>query len=79
MGLVDGTLINVQTVAVRYLVVNTSDPRLGHQVLIAPRWIEDINRLEATVGARPHSSDRQGVAGIGGADDAGSSAGSSHV
>ena len=50
IGHVEAIIIDAQTWAVRYLVVNTSDWWLGHQVLIAPQWIEDISWLEATVG-----------------------------
>lgn len=35
----------------RYLVVNTSDWWLGHQVPVAPAWISDISWLDATVTA----------------------------
>ena len=49
IGHVEGVIVDDDTWAIRYLVVNTSDWWLGHQVLIAPRWIEDISWLEATV------------------------------
>ncbi len=49
IGHVDGIIIDAQTWAIRYLVVNTSDWWLGHQVLIAPQWIEDISWLDATI------------------------------
>jgi len=35
--------------AVRYLVVDTSNWWLGHQVLIAPRWIQHVSWSERTV------------------------------
>lgn len=49
IGHVAGMLIDEQTWAVRYLVVDTSNWWLGHQVLIAPSWITDIDWLDATV------------------------------
>jgi uncharacterized protein YrrD len=49
VGHVEGLIVDDQTWAVRYFVVNTSDWWLGHQVLVAPQWIEDISWLEATV------------------------------
>jgi hypothetical protein len=49
IGHVDGLIVDDETWAIRYLVVNTSDWWLGHQVLIAPQWIADISWLEATV------------------------------
>lgn len=49
IGHVDGMIVDDATWAVRYLVVNTSDWYIGHQVLVAPEWISDISWLEATV------------------------------
>jgi hypothetical protein len=49
VGHVDGMIIDDETWTIRYLVVNTSDWWLGHQVLVAPPWITDISWLEATV------------------------------
>ena len=49
MGHVQGLLLDDDTWAIRYLVVDTSNWWLGHQVLIAPRWIQAINWLDATV------------------------------
>ena len=49
IGHVAGMLIDEQTWAVRYLVVDTSNWWLGHQVLIAPQWIEAVNWLDETV------------------------------
>ena len=49
IGHVDSFLLDDETWSVRYLVVNTSDWWLGHQVLVAPRWIADISWLDATV------------------------------
>jgi len=49
IGHVAGMLIDEQTWAVRYFVVDTSNWWLGHQVLIAPQWIKDMNWLDETV------------------------------
>jgi hypothetical protein len=34
---------------IRFLIVNTSNWWLGHQVLIAPKWIDDVSWTESTV------------------------------
>jgi hypothetical protein len=43
IGHVQAILIDERTWAIRYLIVNTSNWWLGHEVLIAPQWIEEIN------------------------------------
>ena len=42
IGHVAGYLLDPVTWAIRYLVVDTSNWWLGHQVLIAPRWIDAV-------------------------------------
>jgi hypothetical protein len=42
IGHVQGLLIEEKSWAVRYIVVNTSNWWLGHEVLIAPEWIDDV-------------------------------------
>jgi hypothetical protein len=49
MGHVKGLLVDENTWAVRYLVVDTSNWWGGHQVLIAPQWIEHISWHEASI------------------------------
>jgi hypothetical protein len=49
IGHVEGFVVDDESWAIRYLIVNTSDWWLGHQVLIAPPWIADINWIDATV------------------------------
>ncbi len=49
LGHVAGFLIDEDTWTLRYLIVNTSDWWFGHDVLVAPAWIDDISWLEATV------------------------------
>ena len=49
IGHVSGFLLDDQTWAVRYLVVDTSNWWLGHQALIAPQWIEGIRWIDRTV------------------------------
>jgi hypothetical protein len=43
IGHVQGILIDERSWAIRYLIVNTSNWWLGHQVLIAPQWIEGVS------------------------------------
>jgi hypothetical protein len=49
IGHVDGFLVDERTWAIRYLVVNTSNWWLGHQVIIAPAWIRDVSWTSSTV------------------------------
>jgi hypothetical protein len=42
IGHVDGLLVEEKTWAIRYIIVNTSNWWLGHKVLIAPEWINDV-------------------------------------
>jgi hypothetical protein len=49
IGHVAGMLIDEETWAIRYLVVDTSNWWLGHQVLIAPQWIKSVNWFNETV------------------------------
>jgi sporulation protein YlmC with PRC-barrel domain len=49
MGHVQGLLLDDDTWAIRYFVVDTSNWWLGHQVLVAPRWIHDISWADSTV------------------------------
>ncbi len=49
IGHVDGFLVDEDTWAIRYLVVNTSNWGLGHQVLIAPAWVTGVNWADSTV------------------------------
>jgi hypothetical protein len=49
IGHLQGLLVEEETWAVRYLIVNTSNWWLGHQVLIAPPWIRDVNWFDSTI------------------------------
>lgn len=49
IGHVSGMLIDDETWAVRYLVVDTSNWWLGHKVLVVPRWIEEVSWAAGTV------------------------------
>jgi hypothetical protein len=49
IGHVSGMLIDDETWAVRYLVVDTSHWWGGHQMLVAPAWIESVSWAERTV------------------------------
>jgi sporulation protein YlmC with PRC-barrel domain len=60
IGHVQGLLVDEETWAIRYLIVNTSNWWLGHEVLVAPKWIRGVNWPEATVSI---SLTRQAVQG----------------
>jgi sporulation protein YlmC with PRC-barrel domain len=49
IGHVQGLIVDDTTWAIRYLIVNTSNWWLGHQVLIAPKWIDDVNWIDFKV------------------------------
>jgi len=49
IGHVDGLLVDEQTWAIRYLVVNTSNWWLGHKVLVSPQWISGVQWSDETV------------------------------
>jgi hypothetical protein len=49
IGHVEGVLVDERSWAVRYLVVNTSNWWLGHQVIIAPEWIDHLSWAESKV------------------------------
>lgn len=49
VGHVDELLVDEETWAIRYLVVNTSNWWVGHKVLIAPQWIDGVSWSDRTV------------------------------
>ncbi len=49
IGHVEGLLVDDETWAIRYLIVDTSNWWLGHQVLVAPQWIHDVSWSRSTV------------------------------
>ena len=49
VGHVEGFLVDDETWAIRYLVVNTSNWWLGHKVLIAPQWISGVHWSDQSV------------------------------
>ena len=49
IGNVQSLLIEEDTWAVRYLIVNTSNWWLGHEVLIAPQWIQNVSWPRNTI------------------------------
>ncbi len=49
IGHVQDLLVDEETWAVRYMIVDTSNWWLGHQVLIAPQWIRSVSWRDATV------------------------------
>ncbi|MEO7106169.1 MAG: PRC-barrel domain-containing protein [Rhodoferax sp.] len=52
IGHVCGMLIDDETWAVRYLIVDTSNWWLGHQMLVAPQWIDSVNWADRTVAVK---------------------------
>ncbi len=52
IGHVCGMLIDDETWAVRYLVVDTSNWWIGHQMLVAPQWIEGVSWEEGSVSVK---------------------------
>lgn len=49
IGHVEGFLIDTDTWAIRYLIVETSNWLLGHPVLVSPQWIERISWSDSSV------------------------------
>jgi uncharacterized protein YrrD len=49
IGHVDDFLVDDRTWEIRYLVVNTSNWWLGHQMLLSPHWITDVDWSERKV------------------------------
>lgn len=49
IGHVAGFLVDEETWAIRYLVVDTSNWWMGHQVLVSPRWITGVHWNDRTV------------------------------
>jgi uncharacterized protein YrrD len=58
IGHVQGFLVDDQTWSVRYLIVNTSNWWVGHQVLVSPEWIKSVSWAGSYVDI---SLDRQAV------------------
>jgi len=52
VGHVEDMLVDDQTWAIRYLVVNTSNWWLGHRALIAPQWIQGISWSDSKVSVK---------------------------
>jgi len=52
IGHVAGMLVDEATWAIRYLIVDTGNWWLGHKVLIAPEWIEDVSWPDKTVSVK---------------------------
>lgn len=49
IGHVSGFLVDDSTWALRYMIVDTSNWWLGHKVLIAPEWIDEVSWTDQTV------------------------------
>jgi sporulation protein YlmC with PRC-barrel domain len=52
IGHVEDLLVDDQTWAIRYMIVDTSNWWGGHHVLVAPQWIEAVSWPEARVSVR---------------------------
>ncbi len=49
IGHLQGFLVDEETWAIRYIIVDTSNWWFGHQVLIAPQWIQDVSWADEKV------------------------------
>jgi sporulation protein YlmC with PRC-barrel domain len=49
IGHVQDLLVDDESWAIRYIIVNTSNWWMGHQVIVAPEWIADVNWLDSKV------------------------------
>jgi len=49
IGHIQGFLLDDLTWSIRYLIVNTSNWWVGHQVLVSPEWIEQVNWANSQV------------------------------
>ena len=49
IGHVQGLLVDEETWAVRYVIVDTSNWWLGHTVLVAPQWIQQVSWADSKV------------------------------
>ena len=47
IGHVQGLIVDENSWAIRYIIVNTSNWWLGHQVIISPEWIDDVDWAES--------------------------------
>ncbi|MDM5101428.1 PRC-barrel domain-containing protein [Aeromonas salmonicida] len=49
IGHLQGLIVDVETWAIRYIIVDTSNWWLGHQVLIPPQWIQEVSWADGKV------------------------------
>ena len=49
IGHVQGLIVDDKSWAIRYLVANTSNWWLGHDVIIPPQWIKDVSWSDSKV------------------------------
>jgi len=47
IGHVQGLIVDEKSWAIRYVVVNTSNWWMGHEVIVAPEWIDGVDWLES--------------------------------
>ncbi|CAN5295574.1 PRC-barrel domain-containing protein [soil metagenome] len=49
IGHIQGFIVDEQSWAIRYLVADTSNWWMGHQVIVSPSWIQDVSWAERNV------------------------------
>jgi hypothetical protein len=49
LGHVQGLLVDDESWAIRYFIIDTSNWWLGHQVIVAPQWIDHLSWAESTL------------------------------
>ena len=49
IGHLQGMLIDTNTLAIRYLIINTSNWWIGNRVLVSPAWIKEVSWLNAKI------------------------------
>jgi hypothetical protein len=49
IGHVQGFIVDDSTWSIRYLIANTSNWWMGHQVLLSPEWIKDVDWSQSVV------------------------------
>jgi uncharacterized protein YrrD len=60
IGHVDGFIVDDSTWSIRYIIVNSSNWWLGHQVLLSPEWLDSVSWMESRVTTH---LDRQAIKG----------------
>jgi hypothetical protein len=61
IGHVQGLLVDEDTWAIRYMVVNTGNWWIGHKVLISPQWISHMQWADAKVSVDLNRDEEAGI------------------